>query len=1617
MYVNFYDLLKKYTKIYSLGVQDKAIKLIIKIINYIIKLMITLTGINKSEFINPHISRLHEVIARKHDDANTVQALQAIAHGLLRKTTSTYTDETSLEVQEFIVEKAYEALKNFQTSEEEIEITYSHLPGAGNTIGFFTVLYDRPFIVDTIREYFSANGIFLSALFHPIFKLQNGNDLSICYTEMDAPGTQKITSIIEELTGRLRQLKATTNDFNSIIKFLSQQKDFISTSDPAQTEEIKDLLRWFSDGALIFLGIARWDIPSRSISEEYGILREKKSSFTSEIAPYLLKDLDSLLLSKESFLCSKVPLQSPVHRPNYIDLITIRVNQDSALSIPALFTSKTINQPVSTIPLLRHKLSEVLIEEGLIPNSHDYKELISIADTLPKSDFFQYSNEEIKTYFKEVSKTLLRGKATLIHMIDHSKRFHYFTTILPRERYSTVTVLEVEELLRDSFTNKPSQHALESFSMLGDYPIVLIRTILPLNEKATLHTSVEEVEDRIEDLTCSWDEKLRNLLGEQYDESKAVKLFTYYSKALDDTYKTTHSPEESICDIQMLERLSSEYPLELSLEEHPSFEPQEIYRLRLYKRGERLTLSGIVPFLENTGFEIISETVTSVATEGAVWAAIYDLFISPRLVSTLDSENVSGTLLPALKKILQKEADNDYLNHLLITPGIPLRDISILRGIVRYLVQIRLAPSPWGAMDSLVKNPEIASLFVLYFYTKFNPDTTSAGKASPIRIESLKHIDDQIRAALKNVPQLSHDRSLRAMWNVLHATVRTNFFTLPEKNRIAFKIDCSKVHSLPEPRPFMEIFVSAPGFQGVHLRGGKVSRGGLRWSSRKDDFRTEVLGLMKTQMVKNSIIVPVGAKGGFVLREEPEERTELFEAVKSTYKEFIRSLLDITDNRIDDAIVTPENIVYYDEEDPYLVVAADRGTATFSDLANTIATEEYAFWLGDAFASGGSAGYDHKVLGITAKGAWECALRHFKEVGIDPEAQEFTVVGVGDMSGDVFGNGLLRSNKAKLIAAFDHRHIFIDPDPDPKRSFEERSRLFKLDRSSWDDYDRSLLSHGACIVSRKEKEIQISPEAQQALGTDQEIFSSHELIKTILKAPVDLLWNGGIGTYVKASTESNLEASDKDNDEVRVNGKELRAKIVAEGGNLGFTQLGRIEYTKIGGHINTDAVDNSGGVDMSDLEVNLKLLFQKGLLKNEITIEERNSILKECENEACEKVLSRNRSQSVVLSMAVRRSRKNLKFYQELISSFEQQGRLTAAAEHLPDEETFEKRRLAKAGLSRPELAILVAHTKMSVFETILESDLTGDPFMQDYLYAYFPQSVIERFKPWISEHTLKDEIIATQVANVLVERMSSTFVYRLSAELGASPIEIIRSYIISDAVFSGTKLVRSLSVLDKANTTRFYLAALLRTQRALESIARWFLGEEIRNGVMLSEIIDKYREDFNVLLLKTEEILSSSELTHYQESVRELLMHAVPKDLAQSISAVRYAPIYLDIIRVSKSVNFELVEIAKLYGHLATELQIGQLVEATNSLTSDSKWDNLASKTLGTQFRKSVANLCECIIKESNNTDLGSVAVYFLKRKDLLEQYKESLAQITKEDPSISSLYILSNLLMMLSE
>ncbi len=1560
--------------------------------------MIKLTGVNRHQVPPTSLKNLKLTLTELNGE-NLSDKLE-LAEGLFRKAPNLYLEKTSKNEQLQILDKVYTSLSTYRESKKDLFAEYFHLDGHEGLIGFTFILKDRPFIIDTISKYFSSLSYQPYCLLHPILEIDGVIKVSLTYLEIQLPKEHDLDSLLAEIRERLELLSAITDTFEIMTNKISKLKD--SSKDP----QAKALIDWLLDGGIIFLGTL-----DHTSGESLGILSDKQEFDTKEqLLVQLDQDKKMLLDSDRQIIFSKLKNRSPIHRSDYLEAISFKAENGNVVSLLGIFTSRTWKQEVASIPILKNKLSNILIEEGLIPSSHDYKELISLADTVPKSDFFQYSEAQIKIYFNQLIQAEVNEAVRIIHFTDEFKRLSYFTTILPNERYSATTIDQIEEILSSKLGI--SRQAMESHSTLGDHPLVLVRTAFPYSAICDDEQFIIEVQKLITHDTANWNDSIRFLLTENFDEEKASKLYHYYKLAFRQSYKASNSPTTALQDILMLEKLTASEPLDLVLEPIESYRSNPNYRLRIYKRGESLILSDIVPFLENLGLEVISEIISQITTEEAVWAEIYDITVNTKDGSSIDIKQLASNVIPSLKLILSKRLYNDTLNHLLLSPGLKPKEIAFCRAVGRYLIQLKLATSISSVANAYLAHPEIIQLLVQYFHAKFEPNESErSGPANESRIEKAGVARELVFQALKNITDSSHDKIIRSSLYVIDSMLRTNYYIDESSFKISFQIDCSLIRQMPLPTPYREIFVSASHFQGTHLRGGKVARGGLRWSSRKEDFRTEVLGLMKTQMVKNSIIVPVGAKGGFILHEEPKERDELLKAVESTYKEFIRGLLDITDNRIGKSIAHPHNVIFYDQADPYFVVAADRGTATFSDIANNIARDEYKFWLDDAFASGGSAGYDHKALGITAKGAWECAIRHFKELSIDIDTTEFSVVGIGDMSGDVFGNGLLLSKNAKLIAAFDHRHIFIDPNPNSKISFDERLRLFKLSRSSWADYSEELLSKGGAVYARSLKEINPSTEAKEILNLTEESYSPTELIKQILKAPCDLLWNGGIGTYVKASTEGNTDANDRANDELRIDANELKARIVAEGGNLGFTQRARIEYARVGGRINTDAVDNSGGVDTSDIEVNLKLLFRQAILDRKIKIEERDKALKACEEEVCVKVKDRNRSQSIILSISLKDSRENLSSYQDLIVSLESSGRLKRSLEFLPNKEELEKRKEAKAGLSRPELAVLVAYVKMLVFETVLESKLVEDPYLEKLLISYFPISIAEKYPELIKIHPLRKEIIATQIGNIIVEKMGAPFIFKIEEDLGSSLTNTVKAFLVAESILNTSSTAQELGVLDRANTSRFFLSSLYRIQTSIEAVTRWFINDESRK-LPLNDLMVRYSKEFDTLVNHTDKILSGPEEIRYQESLRELLMHSIPADLARKLCSSQYATNYLDIIRVAENTNTKPLEIARLNSTISSELNISALLDISTSIHTEDKWESKALTALNNNLRQSASRISYRLIKELGGFSESHIKSYFISRQELLGRYRSTLKQIEGTTPSFSAIYVVGNLL-----
>lgn len=1476
-----------------------------------------------------------------------------------------------------------------------------------------TVIADRPFVVDSLLELVREQGRVSHCLLHPIFEFE-GRGVSLVYLELDRFETsEERLSFQDELERVFEQLILVTEDYEQMRRELESIQEYFSSA--PEDAEYKSFLHWLIDGGFVFLGCERWSVegPVTSADDfakakfELGLGVLKKDAKAQNV---LLEDVRYLLKQQSPAAVTKSLIRSSVHRRTLMDVITLRTysadtNRTQIICAVGMFTSRAVAQDVSTVPIIRQIVNAVIEAEGYKPNSHDLKELLSTAGTMLKSHLFQSDPPALREDLAVLLGIDQRRVTRMRLRYDRLFRFVSLLIVMPRERFSESARIRIQRFLGTEL-GLPAEQAEYRITASEDNAIA-IQFLIPNPSQQPLTNNVEELEGKIAVLTRSWREHLEYAFAPRLGWKAAREISNEYFRLFPKQYRATSQAEEVVRDIEILQQIDGDHPLRVSIE---AAETSGNYVLKLFKRGAEMTLSQIVPFLENVGFEVVDESLTNLRSNDST--NIYAFRVRTRSGAALDLSQGREVLLDGISAVLMGQAENDALNSLLVAPGLSVRQISILRALTRYVWQIRLFASKQYVFDALALYPESTAKLFELFALRFDPARFSSPEARRAEFSKLR---ESFIASLKNVRVLVHDRVLRAVLNIIESIVRTNFYQQPQRAAVAFKIDCEKVNGLPTPKPLFETFVNSPEFEGLHLRGGKVARGGLRWSERPEDYRTEVLGLMKTQMIKNSIIIPVGAKGGFVVKNLSSDPKEIGPQVEGCYRKFIRSLLELADNRVDDKVSQPVNTVIYDAEDPYLVVAADKGTSTFSDIANEIAVKEFNFWLGDAFASGGSYGYDHKKLGITARGGWEASLRHFREIGIDPEQQDFTAVGIGDMAGDVFGNGLIRSKHTKLIAAFNHKHIFIDPNPNPATSFDERKRLFDLPRSQWSDYNTALISQGGGIFLRADKEIPLSPEVRAALGTDAEILSGQELIRAILKAPVDLLWNGGIGTYIKSAEEDNIYVGDPTNDDVRINGSELRVKIISEGGNLGVTQRGRIEFAMCGGHINTDAVDNSGGVDTSDAEVNLKILLSAPMKRKELSFEERNQLLTSVADQVCEKVIGRNHSQSKVLSLGVFRSQRNIGYYAGLIPALEAEKLLDRKGLNLPTDEELLQRGADRTGLTRPELAILIAYVKISLCNTIIDSALPEEPFLEQYLLHYFPLSVVVRFPEDTKRHPLRREIIATQVANTLVERMGASFVYRLAEELGAPRTDIISAYLVAESIIDAVTLTKKLRSLDTSRTLKEYYSALNRISEALDGMTRWILAH--RDPQMSwTQFVARYQKSFATLTEKSEALLSQAEQEILAARKAELVAGGLSAELARNVLSLGFAVSFLDMIEAATVTKSDVIAVAHLYSGFTSALECIPLLQRALEIEPKDRWEALAQRTLSSEIRDSLGDMTVTAIREGGTESADSVQQYLEKRREIFNRYQTNLREYQTQPVGIATLLVLSNQLQALA-
>ncbi|MGK5500431.1 NAD-glutamate dehydrogenase [Streptomyces sp. URMC 125] len=1250
---------------------------------------------------------------------------------------------------------------------------------------------------------------------------------------------------------------------------------------------------------------------------------------------------------------TKANSRATVHRPSYLDYIGVKKFDEAGNVVGerrflGLFSSAAYTESVRRVPVIRRKVEEVVASAGFTPDSHDGRDLLQILETYPRDDLFQIPPGELRDIVTSVLYLQERRKLRLYLRQDEYGRYYSALVYLPRDRYTTAVRLRLIDILSEELGGSTVDFsAWNTESVLARLHFV-VRVPQGTELAQLTHADVERIEARLAEAARSWADGFSEALVAELGEERAAQLVHRYAGAFPEGYKADFPPRAAVADLQHFEKLEhgeGAGDFALSLYEPVGAGPGE-RRFKIYRTGEPVSLSAVLPILQAMGVEVVDERPYELrcADRSRAWIYDFGLRLPAKHAPNLDGD-ARERFQEAFAAVWRGAAESDGFNALVLSAGLTWRQAMVLRAYAKYL---RQAGSPFSQdymEDTLRHNVHTTRLLVSLFEARLSPERAGAGH------ELTDGLLEELDGALDQVASLDEDRILRSFLTLIKATLRTNYFQPRDSSGrphdyVSMKFDPQAIPDLPAPRPAYEIWVYSPRVEGVHLRFGKVARGGLRWSDRREDFRTEILGLVKAQEVKNTVIVPVGAKGGFVGKRLPDPSADrdawLAEGV-ACYKTFISGMLDITDNLVGGQVVPPERVVRHDGDDTYLVVAADKGTAAFSDIANEVATA-YGFWLGDAFASGGSAGYDHKGMGITARGAWESVKRHFRELGHDTQTEDFTVVGIGDMSGDVFGNGMLLSEHIRLVAAFDHRHIFLDPDPDPATSYAERRRLFEMPRSSWADYDTSLLSAGGGVHPRSAKSIPVNAHVREALGIEGGVtkMTPSELMRAILKAPVDLLWNGGIGTYVKASTESDADVGDKANDAIRVDGRDLRVRVVGEGGNLGLTQLGRIEFAQEGGRINTDAIDNSAGVDSSDHEVNIKILLNSVVSDGDMTVKQRNALLAEMTDEVAELVLRNNYAQNIALANGMRQAPALLHAHQRFMRALAREGRLDRQLEFLPGDRQVRERLAHGHGLTQPELAVLLAYTKIAVTEELAGTGLADDPYLQKLAYAYFPTALRERFPEQIERHALRREIITTVLVNDTVNTGGSTLVHRMKEESGASTEEIVRAHVAAREIFGLARTWDEVEALDNRVAAEVQTRIRLHSRRLVERGTRWLLNNRPQ-PLKLAETIDVFRDRVEVVWSELPKLLRGADLEWHQNVNDELTAAGVPGELALRVAGLSSVFPALDVVAVADRTGHELLDVAEVYYDLADRLGITELQDRVSELPRSDRWQSMA--------------------------------------------------------------------------
>jgi glutamate dehydrogenase len=1489
---------------------------------------------------------------------------------------------------------------------------------------------DMPFLVDSTSMVLNRHGSYIHLTVHPVLHVRrddHGRLLEVPSPEHAGPDARLesfmhleidretapdvLQGVVAELDRVLGDVRAACRDWGAMRGRAREIAAELEASPPPLDAEIvkesRELLEWMGDDHFTFLGYREYalvrgeqadalrPIPGTAL----GILSRpppKEAAGTTALAGHAIR---RQARSKDLLIITKANSRATVHRNSYLDYVGVKIfDADGTVTgehrFLGLWTSAAYSRSPREVPLLRDKLRRVIASSGLRPESHGGKALVHILHTYPRDELFQSSLRELIRISTGIYSLQERQRTKLFVRRDAFRRFFSCLVFVPRDRYNTQVRERIQQVLLEGLRGV----AIESAVEMSESNLARVHFIVRTPQGPVPHVNIAAIERRIAEAVRTWADQLRDELVERFSEEDGLALFKEYAGLFPAAYVEDITPREATFDIERLEAIKSEpRRLRMSLYRLPGY-PEDQVRFKLFHADAPLPLSEVLPMLENMGLRVIGERPYRVRLRNGtdrteIWIQDFEMStadgqpISPSQVNQLFQESFEFTWIGRV--------ENDGFNRLILTARLDWRQAVMLRALCRYLLQTGLPFSQAYMEQVLAEHALIARMLVELFEGRLDPDLPEKR-----RERTMLTVNQSINHALDAVSSLDADRMLNAFRALIMATLRTNYFQRDEhgmpRQYLSFKFDPGRIPDLPLPLPMFEIFVYSPRVEGVHLRGGLVARGGLRWSDRREDFRTEVLGLMKAQAVKNVVIVPVGAKGGFVPKRLPVgDRDTVMREVVACYRMFINGLLDVTDNLADGVVVPPHDVVRHDGDDSYLVVAADKGTATFSDLANTVAAE-HGFWLGDAFASGGSMGYDHKKMGITARGGWEAVKRHFRELGLDTQREQFSVAGIGDMSGDVFGNGMLLSRHMRLQAAFNHQHIFLDPDPDPEASFLERERLFALPRSSWSDYDRGLISPGGGIWSRADKLIQLSPEARAMLDVEQQGVTPDELIRAILRMRADLLWNGGIGTYVKAATESHAEVGDRANDAVRINGGELRCRVLGEGGNLGCTQLGRIEYALAGGRLNTDFVDNSAGVDCSDHEVNIKILISVATRHRALPPAQREKLLVSMTDEVAELVLRNNYLQTQAISIAESTAAERLNEHAWFIRQLEKRAGLNRALEFLPDEEEIELRRKAGRGLARPELSLVMSYAKMALYAEMVRSNVPEDAYLSKELQRYFPNPLRERYAEYLREHPLAREIIATMITNSLVNRMGSVFAFRMQDETGADVAAVARAFTIAREVFETRAIWEAIESLDNSISASVQYSMLRATQALLKQATRWLLDRRDELPEIATAVV-RLNPGAMELVGCLAEVLHGARLERYEGAAQLYADTGVPTGLARKMAALAPMHAGLDIIALAENCKVGVRHTADVYFRVGSELELDWIADQIDKLRVDGIWQAKARGSLRDNLyglhRALCANMISCASgKEDARLVVGE---WIAARTERVAHFRQTLEEM----------------------